>query len=116
MKAPELNFPGPGLIRTTPPETAKIDSSQRAALIRRGNELFNAGEIEQAKKIFLSTSYRDGLLRVGDYYYKQNDFLSALQMYVIAPDSEKKEYLIERLARVVQEWLTESNFIDKSVK
>ena len=113
MKISKVQFPEKGLIYTTRPEAPQIDAAQRVALIRKGNALFNAGKIEEAKKIFLTTHYTDGLIRVGDYYYKLNDFLSALQMYIIAPDRGKKENIIERMALVVQNWLTEADSSDK---
>ncbi len=105
MIIPADKFHNPGLIRTHKPETPVIESSQRAALIRRGNELFSTGDIEQAKKIFMTTHYTDGLVRVGDYYYKSNDFLSALRMYIIAPDDRKKNGMIKSMAHVIREWL-----------
>ena len=108
MKKAQVTFTQPGLIRTTLPETRQVNGAQRAALIRRGNEFFNAGNMEQAKRIFLTTRYTDGLVRLGDHYYKQHDFLAALQMYVIAPNSKKKEYLIKKMAGIVQQWLAEA--------
>jgi hypothetical protein len=107
MNAPQLKFPGSGLIKTTPAAGVKMDSAQRAALIRKGNELFNSGNVEQAKRVFLTTAYTDGLIRVGDHYYKNQRFLQALQMYVIAPDSGKRDRLVEKMAKVVQNWLAE---------
>ncbi|MCS6984732.1 MAG: hypothetical protein NZM25_06375 [Leptospiraceae bacterium] len=46
-----------------------MDPQKRAQLIRQGNLLFNKGDIETAAKIFKATNYRDGLIRVGDYFY-----------------------------------------------
>lgn len=106
MKIPESLFSGPGLIRTTQPDAPSIDSAQRAGLIRRGNAFFNDGKIEAAKKIFLTTHYSDGLIRIGDHYYKKNDFISALQMYALAPDQVKMDDLLERIAIVIRKWLT----------
>ncbi len=107
MSTAHINFPGPGLIKTTPPRVAPMDGSQKAALVRKGNELFNAGNIEQAKRVFLTTGYTDGLVRIGDHYYKQQRFLQALQMYIIAPDRMKRDRLVEKMAHVVQNWLAE---------
>ncbi|MDR2397438.1 MAG: hypothetical protein LBD74_01605, partial [Spirochaetaceae bacterium] len=63
----------------------KIDSAQKAALNRKGNMLYNAGDIEGAKKIFLTTGYSDGISRIGDYYKSQDRYVDALRMYWIAP-------------------------------
>jgi len=46
-----------------------MDDKERTALIRKGNEAFNSGNIHLASEIFKSTDYKDGLIRVGDYFY-----------------------------------------------
>jgi hypothetical protein len=107
MQNPQLNFPGTGLIKTTPPKKPVMDGAQKSALIRKGNELFNSGQIEQAKRVFLTTGYTDGIVRIGDHYYKTQRFLQALQMYIIAPDAMKRNQLVEKMAKVVQNWLAE---------
>ena len=48
-----------------------LDPKTRNALIRRGNQAFNEGNIELAAKIFRALNYKDGLIRIGDYYYYQ---------------------------------------------
>jgi hypothetical protein len=83
-------------IKTTVP--APVEGAQKAALNRKGNMLFNAGDIEGARRIFLTTGYSDGLSRVGDYYKSQNRPLEALRMYWIAPDRAKSEPIIMQLA------------------
>ena len=79
-----------------------MDSAQKAALNRKGNVLYNSGEIEEARRIFLTTGYSDGLSRIGDYYKSQNRFVEALHMYWIAPDRTKAEPLIMLLAATIQ--------------
>jgi len=79
-----------------------VESSQKALLNRKGNQMYNDGNVEGAKKVFLTTKYSDGLSRVGDYYKSQNKPLEALQMYWIAPDRTKSEPLLEQLAAVLR--------------
>jgi len=79
-----------------------VDSAQKAALNRKGNVLYNSGEIEEARRIFLTTGYSDGLSRIGDYYKSKNRLVEALHMYWIAPDRTKAEPLIAQLAAVIQ--------------
>jgi hypothetical protein len=79
-----------------------IDSSRKTALNRKGNVLFNSGDIEGARRIFMTTCYSDGLSRVGDYYKSRNRLIEALRMYRIAPDQTKSEPLIARLAEVIR--------------
>lgn len=83
--------------------TAKpfVDGSQKAALNRKGNILYNSGDIEGARRIFLTTGYSDGLVRVGDYYNSKGRPLDALRMYWIAPDRSKAEPIIMQLSTVI---------------
>ena len=84
--------------------TAKtaIEGSQKAALNRKGNVLYNSGDIEGARRIFLTTGYTDGLVRIGDYYFSKGNHLDALRMYWIAPDRTKAEPIIMRLSEVIR--------------
>jgi len=82
-----------------------ITGSQRAALIRKGNALFNEGNIELAKRIFITLRYGDGLIRVGDYHFKRNEYLEAFRMYWMANEKVKSEKLIEKMAQVIREWI-----------
>ena len=78
-----------------------VDSSQKAALNRKGNVLYNSGDIEGARRIFMTTGYSDGLSRVGDYYKSKNRMIDALQMYWIAPDKSKCEPIIMQLSGII---------------
>ncbi|MCL2243726.1 MAG: hypothetical protein FWC03_04570 [Treponema sp.] len=92
-------------IRVTVPKP--IEGSTKAALNRKGNQLYNDGDIEGARRIFVTTRYSDGISRIGDYYKSKNKTLDALRMYWTAPDRTKSEPLIEQLARVVQSLIHE---------
>ena len=97
-------------IKTTVPGT--IDSSQKAVLNRKGNQLFNKGDVEGARRVFMTTGYSDGLSRVGDYYKSKDRPLEALRMYWIAPDRTKSEPLIEQLTNILQGYLHEDENTD----
>jgi len=84
-----------------------VDGSQKAALNRKGNQFFNEGKIEEARRVFMTTGYSDGLSRVGDFYKSNGRHLEALKMYWIAPNKAKSGPIIEQLAGVLQ------NLIDK---
>ena len=84
-----------------------IEGSQKAALNRKGNVLFNSGDIEGARRIFLTTGYSDGLVRIGDHYFSKGKTLDALRMYWIAPDHKKADPIIFRLSEVIQSLLHE---------
>ncbi|GAB1481249.1 hypothetical protein MASR2M78_00640 [Treponema sp.] len=98
-------FQNQGFIKTG--EKPVIDSARKVALNRRGNELFNAGKIEDARRIFMTTSYTDGLTRVGDHYARAGRDVDALKMYWIAPDKVKAQKIIARLAGLIQNVMAE---------
>jgi hypothetical protein len=84
-----------------------IDGSQKAALNRKGNMLYNSGDIEGARRVFLTTGYSDGLVRIGDYYKSKGRELDALRMYWIAPDRGKAEPIIMRLSEIIKNLINE---------
>ncbi len=85
-----------------------LTPKERIVLIRKGNELLNDGEVEKAAKIFITTAYKDGLIRIGDYYYfeKKNPF-RALHFYLEAKYEKRIRELTERMAMVLKKWLNE---------
>lgn len=99
------HIPKEGFLKTGSIVRPKLSGEQRTALIRKGNELFNNGDFEKAKRVFITAGYADGLSRMGDYYYEKNQPLEALKMYITAPAPDKKEKLIERMALTVRFWL-----------
>ena len=90
-------------IKTT--AKTEINGTQKAALNRKGNILYNSGDIEGARRIFLTTGYSDGLIRIGDFYNSKGRSLDALRMYWIAPDHNKAEPIIMQLSAVIQNLL-----------
>jgi hypothetical protein len=84
-----------------------LDASQKAALNRKGNTIFNNGDIEGAKRIFITTGYSDGLVRIGDAYRAQGRLLDALKMYWQAPDKTKAEPVIVELSRLLRKLMRE---------
>ena len=86
-------------------EKIDLKSTDRVALNRKGNQFFNEGKIDVAKRIFITTGYSDGLTRVGDHYYKTNNYLEALKMYTMAPAPEKKDELIRKISNVIIRWI-----------
>ena len=88
--------------------TDSLSPRNRLILIRKGNELFNNGQIEKAARIFVTTAYKDGLIRVGDYYYfDMKDSLKALHYYMEAQYKKRIREVSERMAGVIKRWLTE---------
>ena len=112
MSKPETDrvlrsMPQEGFLKVTRPPSPDLSSEQKVQLIRKGNELFGRGEWEQAKKIFVATRYSDGMIRLGDLYSNQKDYLSAFQMYKMAPAPDRAEAMIQKLTAVLKNWLKE---------
>ncbi|WP_461255888.1 hypothetical protein [Treponema sp. R80B11-R83G3] len=92
-------------------EPSPVVGADKAALNRKGNQKFNDGDIEGAKRIFITTGYSDGLSRTGDYYKSKDMPLEALKMYWMAHDRNKAQPLIENLASLLQGVLHEDDAI-----
>lgn len=88
-------------IKVTDKPVEGLTSEQKVMLNRKGNVLFNEGQIENAKRIFITTGYSDGLTRVGDTYMEKKDELLALKMYLLAHNKSKSEPIIEKMAGVI---------------
>ena len=99
--------PPQGFIKTTVSST--ITGNTKAALNRNGNMLFNSGDAEGARRIFLTTGYSDGLARIGDYYKSKGLLLDALKMYWIAPDRTKADPIIRQLAGIIRQYIHEED-------
>jgi len=95
-------FAADRLIKTADLPTPGVEPDRRVKLNRKGNELFNAGDIEAARRIFQTTGYSDGLIRVGDSYLAAKRPVDALKMYRLARDDKRAEKLIDTAARVIQ--------------
>ena len=100
-------LPSGGFLKIASERAAPLSREKRAALIRRGNELFNRGETELARRIFLTTRYSDGMIRVGDRLVQAGKPLDALKMYWLAPAPDKTAAVVEQIAQVMKHWLAE---------
>ncbi|MCL1818457.1 MAG: hypothetical protein FWG35_05960 [Spirochaetaceae bacterium] len=103
-KTPDQGF----FFRSTKPHPG-LAGSDKAALVRRGNEFFNNGNLAAAKRVFLTTGYGDGLIRMGDHHYHKKEFLEAFRMYWLGKEKRKCDELIEKMVFVIREWLEEDS-------
>lgn len=93
-----------------------MDDSDRISLIRRGNELYNKGDIKNALKVFLATEYQDGIVRVADHlYYEENNKIAAIKLYKKAGYQKRIDEFAEKAAICIQMWL-ECDRIDAATK
>ncbi|MBN2401791.1 MAG: hypothetical protein JXN64_05280 [Spirochaetes bacterium] len=91
-----------------------MDDKERIALIRKGNEFFNNGDIDNALKIFVKTDYKDGLIRIGDYYYyEKRQPLTALGFYQKANVKKKVDEIFERMMYALNRLIVEDKNKDK---
>lgn len=80
----------------------KVDPSVRALLIRKGNDFFVGGNIKAAEKIFVTTDYKDGLVRLGDYYFTNRDIYKAAEMYFMSGNESKIKLFSEKCAKIIE--------------
>lgn len=97
-----------GFIKVTDSPVSSLTSEQKAILNRKGNVLFNQGDVESARRLFITTGYSDGLTRVGDYYAQNtNKELQALKLYWLAHNKRKSEPIIQKVATIIKTLLNE---------
>jgi hypothetical protein len=84
-----------------PKAPVNLTSEQKVQLNRRANEMFNAGLVEEAKRMYVATGYSDGMTRVADGYMKKGQELEALNLYVLAHNHRNSDPLAEKLARII---------------
>lgn len=90
-----------GFIKVTDNPVGGLTSEQKVTLNRKANVMFNNGDIESARRIFITTGYSDGLTRVGDYYTNHNESLKALKAYYLAHNKRDTEPIYESIAKVI---------------
>lgn len=98
-----------GFIKVTDNPVAGLTSEQKVVLNRKANAMFNAGNIEDARRIFITTGYSDGLTRVGDYYVEKKQSLKALKAYVLAHNKRDVEPIYENIAKVLSALIKNDN-------
>jgi hypothetical protein len=65
--------------------------------------------VEAARRVFITTGYSDGLVRVGDCYKKTGRPLDALRMYWVAPDKKKADAILMELAILIKGMINEGD-------
>lgn len=103
------NFPDGGLIKTVDEPNGELSAEQKVHLNRRGNILYNGGDIETARRIFQTTGYSDGLIRVGESYMDAGRPVDALKMFKLSHDQARSAELVERAAMAIRKMLDEKD-------
>lgn len=92
-----------GFIKTSDSPVSTLTDQQKVILNRKGNMLFNQGDILGARRLFITTGYSDGLTRVAEVSREQGDELDALKLYWLARNKKQAEPLIEKLAQIISQ-------------
>lgn len=100
-------FPDEGLIKTVDAPNEELSTAEKARLNRRGNELFNSGDVETARRVFQTTGYSDGLMRVGESYLAAGKPVDALKMFKLSHDQARSAELVEKAAMAIRKMLSE---------
>ena len=66
---------------TEKPVLLKLSASERVRLIQQGNKCLNENNIEQAKKIFTTIGYKEGLKSIARYYADKGNMIGAYLMF-----------------------------------
>lgn len=96
-----------GFIKVTDNPVKGLTADQKVILNRKANAMFNNGNIEDARRIFITTGYSDGLTRVGDYYMNKNQSLKALKAYYLAHNKRDAEPIYEDIAKLISKLITD---------
>lgn len=94
-----------GFIKLTDNPVEGLSSEQKVILNRKANTMFNNGNVEDARRIFITTGYSDGLSRVGNYYLEKKESLKALKAYYLAHNNREAEPIYEKIAQVISNLL-----------
>lgn len=84
-----------------------LTSEQKVVLNRKGNIFFNQGKILEARRLFITTGYSDGLNRVAEKSMEEGKELDALKLYLLAHNERNAEPLIEKLAGIISSIIKE---------
>lgn len=88
-----------------------MEAKERVALIREGNAAFNAGDVRKAREIFLKTDYKDGLIRMGDYFMFDKKLpILAYGYYKKAGHQQKVDEVFQRMIFALSQWLGKDKF------
>jgi hypothetical protein len=91
----------------------KVDPSTKVQLVRKGNQLFSEGKIELAEKIFVTIDYKDGLVRLGDYYLKKSNLYKSAEMYFLSENKSKINAFCKKSALIIEKLIKDDNIQDK---
>lgn len=94
-----------------------MEPGLRAEFIRKGNQAFNEGDYGRARELFTKAAYKDGLIRLGDYYmYEKRLPLLAYGYYKRAGANAKIEDLHRRMVLALGAWLGRDKIREESLK
>jgi len=92
-----------------------MDQNERVLLIRKGNELYNRKKYDEAIKLYVKAEYRDGIMRVADYYYYDlKQPLSALKFYRLINRQDRIDEINARIMYAFSRMLAEKNINDET--
>ncbi len=86
-----------------------MNDEEKVALSRKGNEFFNNGNMTEAIKYFVKAGYKDGIMRVADYYfYDKKQPLIALKFYKMINRKDRIDEINARMMFAFNKMLSSS--------
>lgn len=95
-------------IKVTDFPVSGLTSEQKVVLNRKGNIFFNQGKILEARRLFITTGYSDGLNRVAEKSMESGNELDALKLYLLAHNKRNAQPLIEKLANIISSMMEDN--------
>ncbi|HON89352.1 MAG TPA: hypothetical protein P5519_00110 [Spirochaetia bacterium] len=95
-------FSDDALLKQTDYPNKELSPADKAQLNRKGNIFYNEGKIELARRIYQTTGYSDGLIRIGEYYLQHEQPIEALKMFKLAHDDAKTQALAKIAAEAIK--------------
>ncbi len=86
-----------------------MKDEEKVALSRKGNEFFNNGNMTEAIKYFVKAGYKDGIMRVADYYFfDKKQPLIALKFYKMINRKDRVDEIHARMMFAFNKMLSSS--------
>ncbi|PJZ68656.1 hypothetical protein CH373_16600 [Leptospira perolatii] len=88
-----------------------MNPKERMELIREGNLAFNEGDIRKARECFLKAEYKDGLIRLGDYFMFDKKLpILAYGYYKKAGYQKRIDEIFQRMLWALSQWIGPDKF------
>jgi hypothetical protein len=98
-------------------ETNTMTPKEKVELIRQGNQAFNEKHMRKARECFLKAEYKDGLGRMGDFYFYEKRLpMLAYGYYKKAGMDHKVQEIFYRMVAALSQWIGKDKVKPKALE